>query len=124
MLKSFRQHSQRILGQEQYETLKYYCIECNHQSLKLFSVLRPIIPVLLSLLPMFLTAHWLNVHWTANSLLVLALQCMVAGVIFLVVACMVVIRSDERRKVIDRIADWNTQRRLKQVSTTVAARQE
>ena len=87
---------------------------CNHQALKLVSVLRPIIPVLLSLVPMFLTAHWLNLYWPVNSLLALALQCMVAGVIFLAVACMVVIRSDERRRVFGRIADWNSQRRLKQ----------
>ena len=97
---------------------------CNHQALKLVSVLRPIIPVLLSLVPMFLTAHWLNLYWPANSLLALALQCMVAGVIFLAVACMVVIRSDERRRVFGMIADWNSQRRLKHVPAPVAARQD
>jgi len=88
---------------------------CTHQALKLVSVLGPIIPVLLSLVPMFLTAHWLNVYWSVNSLLALALQCVVAGIVYLVVACLVVIRSDERRQVIGRIADWNSQRSLKHV---------
>ena len=88
---------------------------CNHQAVKLASVLRPLIPVLLSLVPMFLTAHWLNLYWPVSSLLALAVQCVVAGVIFLAVACMVVIRSDERRRVIGRITDWNSQRRLKHI---------
>jgi O-antigen/teichoic acid export membrane protein len=97
---------------------------CNHQALKLSSVLRPIIPVLLSLVPMFLSAHWLKLYWPATSLLALALQCMVAGVIFLAVACMVVIRSDERRRVIRRIADWSSQRRLKRLPAPVAAQHD
>jgi len=97
---------------------------CNHQALSLGSVLRPIIPVLLSLVPMFLTAHWLNLYWPANSLLALVLQCMVAGVIFLAVACMVVMRSDERRRVFGIIADWNSQRRLKHVPAPAPSRQD
>jgi len=95
---------------------------CSHQKLKFVSVLRPIIPVLLSLVPMFLTAHWLDLYWPANSLLALALQCVIAGIVFLAVACMVVIRSDERRRVIGRIADWNSQRSLRHVPAP--ARQE
>jgi len=95
---------------------------CNHQAVKLASVLRPLIPVLLSLVPMFLTAHWLNLYWPVSSLLALAVQCVVAGVIFLAVACMVVIRSDERRRVIGRITDWNSQRRLKNVPAPATAR--
>jgi hypothetical protein len=97
---------------------------CNQQAVKLVSVLRPIIPVLLSLLPMFLTAHWLNLYWPANSLIALALQCMVAGVIFLAVACMVVIRPDERRRATAMITEWNAQRRLKHVPSPAAARQD
>jgi len=73
---------------------------------------------------MFLTAHWLNLYWPANSLLALLLQCVVAGIIFLVVACRVVIRSDERRQVTGRIAEWNSQRRLKHVPAPAAARQD
>jgi hypothetical protein len=92
--------------------------------LKLVSVLRPIIPVLLSLVPMLLTAHWLNFYWPAASLLELALQCMVAGAIFLAVACMVVIRPEERRRVFRRIAEWNSQRRLKQIPAPFAARRD
>jgi len=72
--------------------------------------------------PMFLTAHWLDLYWPANSLLALALQCVIAGIVFLAVACMVVVRSDERRRVIGRIADWNSQRSLRHVPAP--ARQE
>jgi O-antigen/teichoic acid export membrane protein len=97
---------------------------CSHQEMKLVSVLLPITPVLVSLVPMLLTAHWLNVYWPINSLVMLAIQCVAAGIIFLAVACMVVISSDERRRVIGRIADWNLQRRLKHEPPPVTARQD
>ena len=99
-------------------------LTCNHQAVKLVSILRPLIPVLLSLLPMFLAAYWLNLYWPVNSLLALALQCVAAALIFLAVACMVVIRSDERRRVIGKLADWNSQRSLKHVPAPAPSRQD
>jgi O-antigen/teichoic acid export membrane protein len=97
---------------------------CNHQAVTLTSVLLPILPVFLSLTPMVLAAHWLNLHWPISSLPVLALQCVVAGIIFLAVASMVVISKDERRRVIRGLTGLYSKRSKKRMPAPVAARQE
>jgi O-antigen/teichoic acid export membrane protein len=86
---------------------------CNHQAMDLAQVLRPITPVLLSLLPMFLAAHWLSLKWPIVSLLALVLQCAAAAVIYLAVAAVAVIRPGERRWVIGKLGDWHSRHALK-----------
>jgi hypothetical protein len=73
---------------------------------------------------MVLAAHWLNLHWPISSLPVLALQCVVAGIIFLAVASMVVISKDERRRVIRGLTGLYSKRSKKRMPAPVAARQE
>jgi O-antigen/teichoic acid export membrane protein len=88
---------------------------CDHQSVKLASVLLPILPVFLSLAPMLAAAHWLTSLWPVSSLPVLVLHCVAAGVIYLAFAFVVVIRSNERHHVFQRITairaenQWSSQ---------------
>ena len=76
---------------------------CRHQSVSLLSVLRPILPVVVSLAPMVFAAQWLQSEWAVDSLLVLIVQCLLAGSVYLLSAGLVVIRRDEWRLVMKKL---------------------
>jgi hypothetical protein len=59
----------------------------------LSSVLRPLVPVIISLASMLSVAHWLQREWAVDSLPVLFLQCLLAGCLYLVFAVLIVIKK-------------------------------
>lgn len=89
---------------------------CRHQSVSLFSVLRPIVPVFVSLAPMVFAAHWMQREWMIDSLSTLFVQCLLAGSLYLVFAGMIVIRNKERRLFLDRLTHWKSQRSARRLA--------
>jgi O-antigen/teichoic acid export membrane protein len=76
---------------------------CNQQGLKVGSVLRGLIPVIGSAIPMLLVAAWLVSQWAITSLLDILLQGIIAALVFASVAIFTSVRRDERNWAVNRL---------------------
>ena len=76
---------------------------CNQQGLKVGSVLRGLIPVIGSAIPMLLVAAWLVSQWAVTSLLDILLQGIISALVFAVVAIFTSVSRDERKWAVNRL---------------------
>lgn len=73
---------------------------CNRQAITLGTVLRGVIPVLLSAVPMLMVADWMDSYWPVSSFTDLALQGIVAVFCYACLVSFTGIRRPERTRVI------------------------
>ncbi len=76
---------------------------CNRQAITLGTVLRGVIPVLLSAVPMLMVADWMDSYWPVSSFTDLVLQGIVAVFCYACLVSFTGIRRPERTRVIRRL---------------------
>jgi O-antigen/teichoic acid export membrane protein len=76
---------------------------CNQQGLKVGSVLRGLIPVIGSAIPMLLVAGWLASQWAVTGLVDILLQSIIAALVFAAVAVFTSVRRVERNWAVNRL---------------------
>lgn len=87
---------------------------CTQQQVQHFVVLRGVLPVLFSAVPMLLFAHWLASMWTVSGLTDVLLQAVLATLVYAVVVIWTGIRQNERawvvRHLCSKLPDYSFKR--------------
>jgi O-antigen/teichoic acid export membrane protein len=76
---------------------------CSQQGMTHGSVLRVLIPVVGSAIPMLLVAEWLDSQWVVTGLVDILLQSIIAALVFAAVAVFTSVRRFERNWAINRL---------------------
>ena len=76
---------------------------CDQQAVKQTVVLRGLLPIIVCIVPMLLTAQWLGSQWAVNGLMDVVWHSAIAVTVFAGIGAFACIRREERNWIIDRI---------------------